>query len=221
MAAFDYDSPASRRAAPLPPTTRHDSPQMYDAGHVAHVAARDLAGFDGERTGHQARQCANPASSRRQNRWPGTPPRTTGLPFSGRRTTRYRPRRSSVANSRRPWSGSSPRAPATLRRRSRVERLVFLHRLGNEEIVECLHAETGATNWQFRYPTEFRRSVRLQQRPSIEPGHRRPGRVYTVGAQGAAALPRPRNREADLEARPGTGVSRPSGFFRRRVDAAD
>src|SRR5688500_10558684 len=29
------------------------------------------------------------------------------------------------------------------------ERLVFLHRLGNEEIAECLHAETGATHWQF------------------------------------------------------------------------
>src|SRR4249920_3998260 len=32
-------------------------------------------------------------------------------------------------------------------------RLVFLHRLGNDEIVECLDAETGATHWQFRYPT--------------------------------------------------------------------
>src|SRR5690349_11755019 len=34
-------------------------------------------------------------------------------------------------------------------------RLVFLHRLRGEEIVECLHAETGASQWQFKYPTDF------------------------------------------------------------------
>ena len=35
------------------------------------------------------------------------------------------------------------------------ERLVFLHRLGNEEIVECLHPETASSQWQFRYATAF------------------------------------------------------------------
>src|SRR5580765_334897 len=35
------------------------------------------------------------------------------------------------------------------------ERLVFLHRLGNDEVVECLHPETGSSQWQFRYPTAF------------------------------------------------------------------
>jgi hypothetical protein len=34
-------------------------------------------------------------------------------------------------------------------------RLVFIHRLGNEEVVECLDAETGAARWQFRYGTVF------------------------------------------------------------------
>src|SRR6187549_1497831 len=33
--------------------------------------------------------------------------------------------------------------------------LVFVHRLADEEIVECLHPETGASLWQFRYSTEF------------------------------------------------------------------
>src|SRR5258706_3041370 len=35
------------------------------------------------------------------------------------------------------------------------ERLVFLHRLRSEEIVECLNPETGASHWQFRYATAF------------------------------------------------------------------
>src|SRR4051794_29237471 len=34
-------------------------------------------------------------------------------------------------------------------------RLVFLHRSGDEEIVECLHPETGMRRWTFRYATVF------------------------------------------------------------------
>jgi outer membrane protein assembly factor BamB len=63
------------------------------------------------------------------------------------------------------------------------ERLVFLHRLRGEEIVECLHAETGATQWQFRYPTDFEDRYGYNNGPRSSPvidG----GRVYTVGAQG-------------------------------------
>src|SRR5262245_1433050 len=33
------------------------------------------------------------------------------------------------------------------------DRLLFNHRVGNEEIVECLHPETGARRWRFQYPT--------------------------------------------------------------------
>ena len=63
------------------------------------------------------------------------------------------------------------------------ERLVFLHRLRGEEIVECLHAETGATQWQFRYPTDFEDRYGYNDGPRSSPvidG----GRAYTVGAQG-------------------------------------
>jgi len=35
------------------------------------------------------------------------------------------------------------------------QRLVFLHRLADEEVIECLHPETGARQWRFRYPTAF------------------------------------------------------------------
>ena len=62
------------------------------------------------------------------------------------------------------------------------QRLVFLHRLGNEEIVECLHAETGATNWQFRYPTSFEDRYGYNNGPRASPVIEA-GAVYTVGAQ--------------------------------------
>ena len=35
------------------------------------------------------------------------------------------------------------------------EYLVYLHRAGNVERVECLHPETGQLYWQFEYPTDF------------------------------------------------------------------
>ena len=100
------------------------------------------------------------------------------------------------------------------------ERLVFLHRLGDEEIVECLHAETGATHWQFRYPTDFEDRYGYNNGPRSSPVIDARARVHGGRAR-AAALPRPRNRKSDLETRPGKGVSRPSGFFRDGVDAPD
>jgi outer membrane protein assembly factor BamB len=62
-------------------------------------------------------------------------------------------------------------------------RLVFLHRLADEEIVECLHPETGATQWQFRYPTAFEDRYGYNNGPRSSPvidGDR----VYTMGAEG-------------------------------------
>jgi outer membrane protein assembly factor BamB len=63
------------------------------------------------------------------------------------------------------------------------ERLVFLHRLRGEEIVECLHAESGATNWQFRYPSDFEDRYGYNDGPRSSPVIDA-GRAYTVGAQG-------------------------------------
>jgi len=63
------------------------------------------------------------------------------------------------------------------------DRLVFLHRLGDEEIVECLHAETGSMNWRFRYPTDFEDRYGYNNGPRSSPvidGTR----AYTTGAQG-------------------------------------
>ena len=62
-------------------------------------------------------------------------------------------------------------------------RLLFLHRVGDEEIVECLHPETGSKQWQFRYATAFEDRYGYNNGPRASPvidGER----VYTVGAEG-------------------------------------
>ena len=63
------------------------------------------------------------------------------------------------------------------------ERLVYLHRVGNEEIVECLHPETGARYWKFSYPTQFADRYGYNNGPRASPvidGDR----IYTIGAEG-------------------------------------
>lgn len=62
-------------------------------------------------------------------------------------------------------------------------RLVFVHRLANDEIVECLHPETGARHWQFRYATAFEDRYGYNNGPRSSPvidGER----AYTLGAEG-------------------------------------
>src|SRR5439155_15521750 len=63
------------------------------------------------------------------------------------------------------------------------DRLVFLHRVANQEIVECLHPETGSTYWQFRYATAFEDRYGYNNGPRSSPvldGER----VYIMGAEG-------------------------------------
>jgi outer membrane protein assembly factor BamB len=63
------------------------------------------------------------------------------------------------------------------------DRLFFLHRIADEEIIECLGAETGAKQWEFRYPTDFEDRYGYNNGPRSSPvidGDR----VFTVGAQG-------------------------------------
>jgi outer membrane protein assembly factor BamB len=60
--------------------------------------------------------------------------------------------------------------------------LVLLHRVGNEEIVECLHAEVGTRRWRFRYASVFEDRYGYNNGPRSSPvisGDR----VYTVGAE--------------------------------------
>jgi outer membrane protein assembly factor BamB len=63
------------------------------------------------------------------------------------------------------------------------DRLVFVHRLADEEIVECLHAETGASRWRFGYATAFEDRYGYNNGPRSSPvidGER----VFVLGAEG-------------------------------------
>lgn len=65
----------------------------------------------------------------------------------------------------------------------RDEFLVYLHRVGDEEVVECLHPETGERYWRFAYPTDFQDRYGYNNGPRASPiidGDR----VYAYGAQG-------------------------------------
>jgi len=63
------------------------------------------------------------------------------------------------------------------------DRLVFLHRQGANEVVECLHPETGERYWQHTYPTAFEDRYGYNNGPRSSPvivG----ARVFTIGAEG-------------------------------------
>lgn len=62
-------------------------------------------------------------------------------------------------------------------------RLVHLHRTGDQEIVECVHAETGARHWQFPYGTAYEDRYGYNNGPRSSPVIDK-GRVFTVGAEG-------------------------------------
>jgi len=62
-------------------------------------------------------------------------------------------------------------------------KLVYLHRIGNEEVVECLHPEAGERFWSARYATRYRDRYGFGNGPRAGPvidGDR----VYTVGPEG-------------------------------------
>ncbi|MBC8166136.1 MAG: PQQ-like beta-propeller repeat protein, partial [Bryobacteraceae bacterium] len=63
------------------------------------------------------------------------------------------------------------------------DRLVYIHRVGDRERVDCLHPETGAKYWEFSYPTQFEDRYGYNNGPRASPvidGDR----VYTYGAEG-------------------------------------
>jgi len=63
------------------------------------------------------------------------------------------------------------------------DKVILFHRLGNEDVVECLDAGTGRELWKFAYPTEYVDDFGKGNGPRSTPfvgGER----VYTLGAQG-------------------------------------
>jgi outer membrane protein assembly factor BamB len=62
-------------------------------------------------------------------------------------------------------------------------RLVFIHRLADEEVIECLDPESGSTHWRFRYDTAYRDRYGYNDGPRSSPViHDQ--KVYTIGAEG-------------------------------------
>jgi outer membrane protein assembly factor BamB len=63
------------------------------------------------------------------------------------------------------------------------ERLVLFHRVGDQEVVECLNAETGKRFWKSGYPTEYSDRYGFNGGPRCQPVS--DGEfVYTLGAAG-------------------------------------
>jgi outer membrane protein assembly factor BamB len=63
------------------------------------------------------------------------------------------------------------------------EHLVYFHRSGSEERIECLHPETGSRYWQFAYGTRFEDRYGYNNGPRSSPVIDE-DRVFTVGAEG-------------------------------------
>ncbi|MEO1991689.1 MAG: PQQ-binding-like beta-propeller repeat protein [Pirellulales bacterium] len=74
--------------------------------------------------------------------------------------------------------GEGYAAPAVL-----GQRLVFFHRKDNQEIVECLHPETGATLWTHTYQTNFIDPYGYNGGPRAAPVLTQ-SHCYTLGAEG-------------------------------------
>ena len=62
-------------------------------------------------------------------------------------------------------------------------RVVLFHRVGDEEVVECLNAADGTTKWKTGYPTSYRDNYGKGDGPRATPLVA-DGRVYTLGADG-------------------------------------
>ena len=62
-------------------------------------------------------------------------------------------------------------------------KLIYIHRIANEEVVECLDATTGKRHWKFAYPTDYEDRYGYSNGPRATPVINEQ-RVYTFGTQG-------------------------------------
>lgn len=63
------------------------------------------------------------------------------------------------------------------------DRLIFFHRIDNDEVVECLHAVTGNSQWKHAYPTAYADSLGKGDGPRCTPVIAG-GKLITLGAEG-------------------------------------
>ncbi len=62
-------------------------------------------------------------------------------------------------------------------------KLIVFHRLGKEEVVQCLEASSGKPIWDFKYPSAFRDGIGFDNGPRSTPAVTE-GKVCTFGAEG-------------------------------------
>lgn len=62
-------------------------------------------------------------------------------------------------------------------------KLILFHRVGADEVVECLAADTGERKWSSKYPTGYRDDFGFDEGPRATPAIAG-GRVFTYGAEG-------------------------------------
>lgn len=91
-------------------------------------------------------------------------------------------------------------------------RLVIHHRQGNEEIIECLRADTGAPLWKHRYGSSFRDPYGYNNGPRCSPvlhGNH----CYTLGAEGALVCTSLETGDVHWERSLQKEFTIPDGFF--------
>ncbi len=65
------------------------------------------------------------------------------------------------------------------------ERLILFHRIQDEEVVDCLHPETGQRSWRFAYPTQYQDRYGYTNGPRCTPViDSENSLVFTFGAEG-------------------------------------
>lgn len=63
------------------------------------------------------------------------------------------------------------------------DKLIIFHRVGNDEVVECRNAKTGAKVWSQKYPTSFEDGFNKGNGPRSTPVIQ-DGKIVTLGAEG-------------------------------------
>jgi outer membrane protein assembly factor BamB len=63
------------------------------------------------------------------------------------------------------------------------DRVILFHRLGNEEVVECLDPTTGKERWAYKYPTKYRDDFDFDNGPRATPTIAGDA-IFTLGANG-------------------------------------
>ncbi|MDB6020850.1 MAG: hypothetical protein JWQ04_707 [Pedosphaera sp.] len=90
--------------------------------------------------------------------------------------------------------------------------LVFHHRLGDEEIVECLDAATGKSLWHYNYPSHFQDPYGYNNGPRCTP-LLTSNFCYTLGAEGILTCLKLENGEKVWQRDTGLDFSVPNAFF--------